>query len=98
MPDPTYYTGDAVNRSIQARINGAPYDISAATIDVWNPADTQVVTGASMTVAGSRATYQVAGASTGSAGTYKVEYTVTFANSQGQLSFQETFTVNVRYP
>ncbi|MFQ6027403.1 MAG: hypothetical protein ACE5Q6_07920 [Dehalococcoidia bacterium] len=98
MADPTYYTGDAVNRSIQAKINGQPYDISSATIDVWNPSDTQVVTGAAMILAGSRATYQIGGSNTGNAGTYKVEFTVTFANSQGQLSFQETFSVAARYP
>jgi len=51
-----------------------------------------------MTLAGSRATYQIAGANTANAGTYKVEFTVTFANSQGQLSFQETFAVAARYP
>ncbi len=96
MADPTYYTGDAVNRGYEATINGKPYTISAATISVWQPDDTKAVNGASMTLAGTRCTYQVAGAVNNAAGTYTVEADITFANNQGQLSISETYVVTVR--
>lgn len=98
MADPTYYTGDDVNRAYEAKVNGKPYKIDSATISVWNPSDTKVVNGDSMTVSGTRATYQVDGSNTGNAGTYKVEVDITFANNQGQVSYQETFAVAARYP
>jgi len=96
LADPTYLTGDEVNRAYEAQINGKAYTISSATISVWNPAGTKIINGVSMTIAGTRATYQISGANTGTAGTYTVEVDVTFANSQGQLSFSETFVVTAR--
>lgn len=98
MADPTYYVASEVNRAIEAKINGKPYDISSATISVWDPSDNLHLNAVSMTVVGSRATYQIDTAEIDEVGTWKVEYAVTFANSQGLLHFQETFAVVARYP
>ena len=98
MVDPLYYVDDAVARKIQALINGEPYDLSAATIDVWNPSDSQVVTSGVMTRVGSRASFLIPTSAILVAGTFKVEYTLTFANSQGALSFHEVFDVLARFP
>ena len=96
MSDPTFYIDDEVNRAFEARINGKLYAISAATISVWRPDDSKQVNGATMTIAGTRATYQIAGSVNNAAGTYTVEADITFANSQGQLSISETYVVTAR--
>lgn len=98
MADPTYYVGSAVNRAIEAKINGKPYPIDSAIITVWDPADNVHINAAAMTIAGTKATYQIAAAQIDETGTWKVEYAVTFDNSQGLLHFQETFMVSARYP
>lgn len=98
MADPTYYVGSEVNRAIKAVINGKEYPIDSATISVWDPSDNNHLNAVAMTVAGTRATYQIDTAEIDETGTWKVEYAVTFGNSQGLLHFQETFTVSARYP
>lgn len=98
MADPTYYVGSTVNRAIEARINGKPYSISSATLSLWDPVGNNHLNAVSMTVAGTRATYQIATSQIDAAGDWKVEYAVTFDNSQGLLHFQETFSVSARYP
>jgi hypothetical protein len=102
MADPTYYVGSAINRAIEARINGKPYPISSATLSLWDPGGVNHLNAVSMTIAGTRATYQIAGSQIDAVGTastpWKVEYAVTFANSQGLLHFQETLIVKARYP
>ena len=98
MADPKYYTGDDVNRRIRALIRGKPHQVSSATISVWNPSDSQVVSDQGMTVVGTDVTYQISGAVITVAGTYKVEADVVFANNQGTLSHQETFVVTARFP
>lgn len=85
--------GDNKNITVEARINGAPYSISSATISVWDTGNNQDVNAASMTVAGTRATYQVATSVNDAAGTYKFTCYVVFANSQGTMSLKGTYTV-----
>lgn len=98
MADPIYYVGSEVNRAILAKQNGKPYEISSATISLWDPSDTLHLNAVAMAVAGTRATYQIDTAEIDVTGTWKIEYAVTFANSQGLLHFQETIPVVARYP
>lgn len=85
--------GDSKNIAVEATVNGKPYPISSATISVWDTGDNQDVNGASMTVAGTRATYQVATSVHDAAGTYKFTCYVVFGNSQGTMSLKGTYTV-----
>lgn len=98
MADPKYYVGSAVNRAVIGKVLGKPSDLTSGTITVWNPSDTEVVTDAAMTIAGPRATYQIATTAILVAGTFKVEIVLVFANSQGTLLYQETFAVLAVYP
>ena len=91
MPD--IVVGDNKNLAIEATVNGKPYQISSATVSVWDTGDTKDVNAASMTPSGTKATYQVATSVNDAAGTYKVTYYVVFANSQGTLSLKDTYTV-----
>ena len=50
-----------------------------------------------MSIDGKRMSYQIAGANTAVVGIYTVEVDATFANSQSQLSFSETFEIKVRH-
>lgn len=98
MADPLYYIGDSVNRAYEATINSSPYAIASGTINVWNPSDELVVTEQPVTVAGTRATYQIATGANVTAGVHKVEVVLVFANSQGTLRYHETYTLLAVYP
>jgi len=92
-----YLTGDNVDLGVEALLNGQALDVASGTIDVWNPADTLAVDGASVTVSRNQATYQVATGVTSSAGTYTYEFTLTLSGGHGIRSIQGTFVVNARY-
>ena len=98
MADPKYYVGDSVNRAYEATLNGLPYSLSSGTINVWNPSDVKVVTDQAVTIAGTKATYQIATSANIVSGVHKVEVVLVFANSQGTLTFQETYTLLAAYP
>ena len=98
MADPKYYVGSTVARKVQGLIKGEPFDLSAAVIDAWDPADAQVVTAGIMTRVGSRASFLIPASAILVAGIFKVEFTLTFSNNQGVLHFQENFTILARFP
>ena len=93
MADPAYFTGTAVNRAYRAKLNGKPYSLASGIISVWQPDDVKAVNGASMAIAGDLATYQIATSVQDQAGTYTVQATLVYANSQGTLLFEETYAV-----
>jgi len=90
------FTDDNANLRVRAFLDGKSYGIDSATVDVWNPSDSQVVTAGTAAISGNEASYLVATSVLSAAGTYTYEFHVTFANNQGVLTFQGTFEVTAR--
>lgn len=96
MPAP-YYVGDEVPLQFDAKDSGGSAPSTAPTVDVYDPANTKVVDGATSTLASTTVTYNVAETitTTGGAGTYRAVFTVIF---MGTITRQHTIQFFVRDP
>ena len=93
-----YYTSDNVPIGIKAFKEGSSINITSATVDIWNPSNTKIVSAASMTVSDNEAAYQVVIEDTNTDGTFKYEITAVLSGGDGTRSYQGTFIINARYP